>query len=115
MIYIVPFDPPNDVHLADAGPGNLKFSWSPVANSCASLQYEINSTCGVCPTSVTNSTSVLCTIDEVLSHDADKCSFKIRSVVCGNITGRWSDPVYVTLKGKICLICQLLGSITDDL
>ena len=96
---IVPFDPPNDVHLADAGPGNLKFSWSPVANHCASLQYNINSTCGVCP-SVTNSTSALCTIDDTLSHNANKCAFKTRSGVCGNITGRWSDPIYVILKGK---------------
>ena len=100
---IEPFDPPNDVHLADAGQGYLSFSWSAVANSCASLQYEISSTCGV--SNITNTTSALCSIDDTMSHDARECSFKIRSIVCNNLTGRWSDPINVTLKGKICLLC----------
>lgn len=99
-----PFPPPSNIHLADARQGYLLFSWSRVANSCAALQYHISSTCGVCP-NVTNITSALCTIDDAISHDTNMCSFKIRSVVCGNITGRWSDPIHVTLKGKICLIC----------
>ena len=104
---IEPFPPPADFHLADAGQGYLLFSWSTVANSCVPLLYEINSTCGICPNAyVTNVTSALCTIDDAIPRDTNMCSFKIRSIVCGNITGRWSDRIHLTLKGKICPICQ---------
>ena len=98
--FIVPFDPPNDTNVTDVQQGYL-FSWSAAANSCSSLRYEISSTCGDCP-SVTNATSAVCTIDNTMSQDARECSFKIRSIICDNLTGRWSDPINVTLmKGKI--------------
>ena len=93
-----PFRPPDDIHLADASQEYLLFSWSTVANNCASLQYEINSTCGVCP-NITNATSVSCAIGNTVSHKPKVCSFAVRSIVYGNVTGRWSDSINVKLKG----------------
>ena len=34
-----------------------------------------------------------------MSHKPKVCSFAVRSIVCGNVTGRWSDSIDVKLKG----------------
>lgn len=93
-----PFHPPVDVRLADVRQGFLKFEWSPVVNNCVSLVYEVNATqsCGSCPHHTTF-TSVSCTFN--FSHIPGVCRFSIRTIVCNNITGNWSEPVNVTLKG----------------
>lgn len=96
-----PFPPPDDIHLVTVTPRSLKFQWSAVASTCASLLYEINTDCGIC-IAVTNLTDVSCSINV---HDSPKvCSFQVRSIVCGNIAGMWSNPVNITLKGKMNLI-----------
>lgn len=96
-----PFSPPGDTHLVAVMPCSLKFGWSAVADACTSLLYEINTDCGICIT-ITNLTDISCSINV---HDLPKvCSFRVRSIVCGNITGMWSNPVNMTMKGKMNLI-----------
>ena len=101
FLFADPFPPPLDIHLASVRSGTLLFRWSAVANNCVPLYYDIDTTCGLCPNS-TSSTSVSCGVN--VSHTTEVCSFAIRSVVCSNITGRWSDPTNVTLKGKVYTI-----------
>ena len=78
----------------------LIFNWSPVESNCSALQYIIESDCGTFTTAVTTSTLATCSFD--LSAIADSmCTFTIRSVVCGNISGILSDPLSITLKGTV--------------
>ena len=102
-LFIYPFPPPADVHLADMGQGFLKSKWSPAVNNCVPLWYKINATksCGVYPNH-TKFTSVSCTVDVSHTTVSEVCSFSIRSIVCNNITGSWSVPINVTqLKGSL--------------
>ena len=85
---------PGNVHISniDTGLRQLTFSWSPVGPDCPAIHYNIlASNCGSCPTT-TNHTNVTCT--EVPTDDhVNKCKLAIQTVVCGNITGNFSNPI----------------------
>ena len=66
---------------------------------CDSVFYNIiSSNCGRCPRATTN-TTVTCTNVVVLTS-GQVCTFTVQTVVCGNLTGNMSHPVYVILKGR---------------
>lgn len=80
---------------------HLFFSWSNQFN-CTLNDYEILSVhCGSCPKATTQ-TAAKCTD---VPTDGGLCNFAVRPVICGDITGQWSDSVNVTLvKGKSGLL-----------
>lgn len=94
-MYTDPFPPPENVYLADVKPGKLTFSWTPTALYCSALTYEILSDCGECP-AATSSTSVTCTIQ---ISQPRQCTFAVKSIVCGNIAGSWTNRIEVILRG----------------
>ena len=96
-VTIDPFPPPLDIHLADVGHNLLKFNWTAVSN-CVPLLYETSASesCGACPRHTTVA-SASCAFN--FSHVPGVCGFAVRTIVCDNITGNWSKPINVTLKG----------------
>ena len=96
-VIIESFAPPNEVRLIHIQPGQLTFNWTSVDVMCDSVSYKIiSSNCGRC-SPVTINTTVTCT-DVVASGQV--CIFVIQTVVCGNLTGNMSHPIYVILKGS---------------
>ena len=87
--------PPNTQSISNAAIISLRqltFSWSPVAPDCPAVHYNIlASNCGSCPTT-TNHTNVTCT--DVLT-DNNECNFAVETVVCGNITSNFSNPISI--------------------
>ena len=71
-----------------------------MSTTCPSLEYNINSTCGDCPTT-TQLNVVTCAVETIAKNHT--CSLSVRSVVCGNIMSNWSTPIYAHLKGIICI------------
>ena len=105
-----PLPPPNNISLVRVEQGVLTFSWSSYGPECTSVFYGISSNCGSCPNS-TYATSVNCSVlEQLLSSDIElTCSFSVHSEICGYV-GQLSDPVVVTLKGKIITILHLVFS-----
>ena len=87
--------PPNSLGISNVAIISLRqliFSWSPVATDCPAVLYNIQaSNCGSCPTT-TNHTNVTCTN---VPADKKECNFAIQTVVCGNITGNFSNPISI--------------------
>lgn len=82
------------ISLVSVESRQLKFRWSPVALECPEVHYTINaSNCGICPTT-TNHINVTCTD---VPSDGSICTFALKTVVCGNIYGKMSEPVSVQL------------------
>ena len=82
-----------NITLTDNISGQLSFTWSHAPSRCPTLHYDIlASNCGSCPTTTTHNT-VTCTD---VPTDGSLCTFALRSVICGNITGNWSETVHVT-------------------
>ena len=112
------FHPPNDVRLSHVQPGQLTFNWSSPDVQCDSVSYKIiTSNCGRCPP-VTTNTTVTCTS---VVASGQVCTFVVQTVVCGNLTGNMSDPIYVILKGRgshitlrLVHICQLISSVCSS-
>ena len=94
--------PPIDIRWMVTNPGQLTFAWSPVQLECPGILYYsiVASNCGSCPSTTTNTITV-CT-DEP-SNDG-LCKFALQTVICGNITGNLSDPVYVQQKGTVITV-----------
>ena len=87
--------PPSYIYIShiDIGLIQLTFTWSPVAPDCPAIHYNILATnCGSCPTT-TNRTAVTCT--DVPTNEGGMCTFAVRTVVCGNITGNKSDTISI--------------------
>ena len=64
-----------------------------MAPDCPAVSYNIQaSNCGSCP-ATTNYTNVTCTD---IPTDGSKCTFAIRTVVCGNIIGKLSEVMNIT-------------------
>ena len=104
------YPPPSNLHISTTNfvSRQLTFSWSPVDPDCPAIHYNILAlNCGSCPTT-TNHTNVTCTD---IPTDGSKCAFAIRTVVCENITGKFSEAmnailavdVYPNCEGKILL------------
>ena len=87
--------PPNTLGISNAAIISLRqliFSWSPVAPDCPTVHYNIlASNCGSCPTT-TNHTNVTCTD---VPTDNQECNFAIQTVICGNITGNFSNSISI--------------------
>ena len=101
-LHKAPLPPPNDVQISYIGYRKLIFSWNSVLPTCQALYYKINATnCGECP-NTTDSTSVTCKLPPK-SNLQQTCMFKVKTMVCGNISGVSSDPIFVTIKGYFLL------------
>ena len=95
-MYAVSLPPPYNVSWMVARPGQITFNWSPVDSECSAIHYNILAlNCGSCPT-VTTSTTITC-VD--VPTDDSVCIFALETVICGDITGNKSDPLYVQYKG----------------
>ena len=84
--------PPEQLHISgiDFSSRELTFAWSSVTPDCPAIHYNIlASNCGSCPTT-TNHTNVTCTD---VSTNTSVCTFAIQTVICGDITGNFSDPI----------------------
>ena len=90
------YPPPDSLYLTDVQPGKLVFNWTPVNSNCSTLQYNITSNCGTCPT-VTNATTAICS-DLHLTTNASLCHFRVSSHACG-LVGNPSSSFAVNLKG----------------
>ena len=100
--HVDPLPPPDDIQLTRVKPNELTFNWSSVQPDCSTLQYELQSNCGMCTNNPNMLTSAVCSFE--LSAIANGvCNFTVRSTVCGNIMGRLSSPVLVTLRGMLYL------------
>ena len=89
--------PPRGINYAHVDPETITFEWEPVGDVCSGVYYNIiASNCGNCVprTKFTNTT---CT---GAPTDGSQCVFSLETVICGNITGKRSDPVYVHLNGQ---------------
>ena len=95
--HIDSLSPPKNIRLLDVSSGMLVFSWTPVPLNCSAVTYEIRSSCGECPT-LTNSTMVTCIIHNPLIQYRT-CRFAVRSVMCNNSVGGWSNEIEVMLRG----------------
>ena len=103
MHYIDPLPSPMGVSLFTVNSRQLVFNWMPIQSNCSSLQYGIESDCGSCSEgsqTFLNQTSKTCIVEQP-NTDERMCSFAVNSVICRNISGSFSTPVNVTLKGKI--------------
>ena len=104
--FVEPFPPPRDINLTHVRPGSmseLTFKWSQVAPACTDIQYSIISDCGQCPT-ITNFTTVICH-GVGIPTNGRKCSFMVKTVVCGNINGFSEfERLSVNLKGTITIM-----------
>ena len=97
-VHVDPFLPPQEVtiNLINLGSRQLIFSWNVVAPDCPAIHYNIlTSNCGTCPTT-TNHTNAICT-DVPIDQDIF-CTFVLQTVVCRNITGTLSNPIWVLLS-----------------
>ena len=75
------------------------FAWDTVLTNCIAVYYRVitsNSSCGQCPTTTSN-TFITCTNPNT---SGDTCRFSVQPVVCGNIHGNESKPLYVSPRGK---------------
>ena len=100
IFFLVSFPHPSNVHLTDADPGQLTFSWDSVAPHCSAIHYNLltNDKCGECP-STTSHNTVTCH-DHAVGENIT-CSFRVQNVrTCDDITGNTSLPVQVNLKGE---------------
>ena len=97
-----PFPAPTNLHLEDINREKVVFSWSSIAINCSSLQYDIKATGTACACpKISISTSFICLINNsMLNTNGTKCNVAIRTVVCSNLTGTWSSPTEVFMKGN---------------
>ena len=98
--YTDAYPPPDEVRLLNVSQKLLTFMWNPVALSCASIYYEVRTSCGICPNR-TSSNFAYCSISDVPNN---VCEFSVRSVVCDDLAGNWSIPITVSLQG-MCNSC----------
>lgn len=95
--------PPDNIHLADAQPGKLTFNWTSSTSNSSTLQYDIASDCGTCPT-VANMTTATCSNLQV-STNTSLCHFRVSTLAC-NLAGFLSPPTAITLKGTLYYYAQ---------
>ena len=93
--------PPTDItwELIGSNVTNMAmFMWSPVLSNCSKVKYNIDhSNCGSCPNTTTH-TNITCT--HITSSTLLGCMLTVQTVVCGNISGDWSNKISLSEKGK---------------
>ena len=95
----VEFFPPPNITLTEINMDQLTFTWDSIAMSSSGVQYFVNASNCVCP-STTNSNSVRCNFTNI--SNLHECTLIIQSLVCG-ITGSASDPFIMTVKGQFII------------
>ena len=97
-----PPPPPRNIYLRSFNQSELTFAWDTVLMSCIAVHYTIiaNRSCGLCP-STTPNTFISCT-NPIISGDT--CRFSVLPVVCGNVNGNESKPLYVSPRGKLVIL-----------
>ena len=89
---------PSNIHLRSFNQSELTFAWDAVLTNCIAIHYAIISTCGHCP-SITSNTFITCTNPNTSGNNT--CRFSVQPVVCGNVRGNESRPLYVSPRGKL--------------
>ena len=84
------------------------FSWTRLPLNCATVTYEIQSSCGECP-AFTSSTLVTCVLQNPLVNYG-VCTFAVRSILCNNIVSGWSNEIEVILRGISLNLLTLIYS-----
>ena len=93
--------PPSSIRLLNVSQTQLTFSWSSAESNCVSVQYGLQSDCGTCTNgSVTARTSKVCIIEPPDTTET-QCSFAVRAIVCGNVSGDPTKSINVKLKGMM--------------
>ena len=111
MTDLIPFIPPSHINLTNVSTEGLTFEWNSVAPNCSAVSYTISSLgCGSCPSS-TSTTSIICHGVQ-LNGESDLCTLSIQAVTCGNISGSFSNPLNVSLKGLLLLVYLAHDSVT---
>ena len=88
---------PNNIHLRSFNQSALIFMWDAVLINCIAVHYNIFSSCGQCPPTTSN-TFITCTNPDT---SGDTCRFSVQPVVCGNIRGNESRPLFVSPRGNL--------------
>ena len=100
ILYIaVSLPSPHGIKSTHVGREAIMFEWEPVGDVCSGLGVYYNiiaSNCGNCVPR-TESTNTICT---GAPTDGGQCVFSLETVICDNITGKRSDPIYVNLNGQ---------------
>ena len=95
-----PLEPPDSIQLTNIIGGQVVLTWIPVPQSTVCLQtyYRVTSNCSTCNSGTTSSITASCPLPQ---HGTDGlvCVFSVQGVVCGNLTGRLSNSLVVTLQG----------------
>ena len=102
MLFTESLDLSNYVHLSSVRPNMITFTWDPVVNTCPSLQYHIDTNCGIlCPDNTTTDTTITCS--RVTAISSNNCSFAVyASAMCGiNTTVGTESSISLRLNGRI--------------
>ena len=87
---------PGDAHFSYISPNQFTIEWSPPANNCPLVTYNIATTdCGVCP-NTTSSTFITCTN---LTIDGQICSIVIQTRACGSHSTTDTANLTIELRG----------------
>ena len=103
MSILVDFFPPPNITLSEINMNQLTFTWDYISMSLSGVQYFVNSSNCVCP-STTSAHSVKCDFN---TSDVLKCSLAIQTVVCDRI-GSASEPFIVTIKSNNYYPCMAM-------
>ena len=80
------------------GHSSITFTWSPSDSNCSNIHYNIKECgCGTCPN---YSTVASITCSNTSNGTLHTCSISLQTVICGNISGVWSNPVYLSMMGE---------------
>lgn len=108
--YVVP-PAPQDIHVEVLLQGmRLLFNWTEVLPNCGFLHYVVKTNCCLVTSnqhrhfSVFNGTSFGCTVLSVSNVMRKSCTFEVKGVYCGNITG---SSRKVILKSEFYVMCIL--------
>ena len=110
----LPGSPPSNVTLFQINSSHLTFAWNPVSPDCQAVHYEINVTnCGQCPNITscgiiitcpisTDTNSVSCSINAILTALPKTCTIILQPVVCGSVYGNSSTFNVKDLCNNTC-------------
>lgn len=84
----------------DSNNYHIQFTWSQVT-PCHAVHYNIRAiNCGTCPHSAYKPSAVCIKMKH--SSNMEVCTFKVQTVLCGEVAGEFSDPFHFAVKGKSC-------------
>ena len=102
LIDVGPLPPPTNIMATEASQSSFTVTWTPVTSDCGSIvTYEIDTdsaNCGTCTVN-TGTPSANCT---GWAPRGQNCSLRVKNVICGGLSGNFSVPLILFLKGIIC-------------